>query len=96
MQKYAKVRSTAEKVLPLELDEYHVTVNNGISEIHEPAKEDDPSSGFNGWEIEEQIIYDKDEYIVILSEKNAGLEQEATDLQIALVDVYEMAMGLDA
>lgn len=96
MQKYAKVRSTAKTVLPLEMDEYHAIVNNGISEIHEPAKEDDPSSGFDGWEIEEQIIYDKDEYIAFLSEKNAGLEQEATDLQMALVDVYEIAMGLQA
>lgn len=92
MQKYAKVRSTAKTVLPLELDEYHVTVNNGISEIHEPAKEEDPSSGFDGWEIEEQIIYDKDEYIVLLSERNSSLEQQATDLQMALVDVYEMML----
>lgn len=92
MQKYAKVRSTAKTVLPLELDEYHVTVNNGISEIHEPAKEEDPSSGFDGWEIEEQIIYDKDEYIALLSERNSSLEQQATDLQMALVDVYEMML----
>lgn len=92
MQKYAKVRSTAKTVLPLELDEYHVTVNNGISEIHEPAKEEDPSSGFDGWEIEEQIIYDKDEYITLLSERNSSLEQQTTDLQMAIVDVYEMML----
>lgn len=92
MQTLKKVRSTAENVLPLELDEYHVIINNGISEIHEPAKEGDPSSGFDGWEIEEQIIYDKDEYIAYLTQKNSSLEKQATDLQLALVDVYEMML----
>lgn len=92
MEKFTKVRSTAASVLPLEQDEYHVIINTGISEIHELAKEDDPSSGFDGWEIEEQTIFTKDEYIAYLTEKNNSLEKQATDLQLALVDVYEAAL----
>lgn len=36
------------------------------------------------------VEYDKDEYIKIISEKNEELEQQMTDTQIALCDVYEM------
>ena len=39
MQKFANVRTTAESVKPLEIDDYHVYVNTGIKEIHEEAKE---------------------------------------------------------
>ncbi len=92
MQKFTSVRSTAPEVLPLEQDEYHVIINNGIKEIHEAGSEEDPTTGFDGWEIEEQIIYTKDEYIQLLTEQNASLEEQTTSLQLALVDVYEMML----
>lgn len=92
MQKYVKVRSTAPEVLPLEIDEYHVILNNGITEIHEAPSEDGMEGGFDGWEIDEQIIYDKDEYIKVITEKSNSLEEQATNLQLALVDVYEMML----
>ncbi len=76
----------------MEVDEYHVVLNNGITEIHEEPKDGEMESGFNGWEIAEQIIYDKDEYIKVISEKNSSLEQQATDLQLALTEVYEMML----
>lgn len=94
MQKFAKVRSTAETVQELEINESSVIVNNGITEIHEAGTEADPSSGFDGWEIAEQIIYDKDEYIKVISEKNASLEEETTNLQIALTEVYEQMLSI--
>ena len=90
MQKFVNVRSTATEVLPMETDEYHVIINNGITEIHEPATEEDPNYGFDGFEIEEQLVYEKDEYIKLMAETNAKQETEATSLQLALVDVYEM------
>ena len=37
-----------------------------------------------------EVQYDKDEYIQIMSEKNAALEAEITSTQLALCDVYEM------
>lgn len=84
------------KVKPLEIDDYHVYVNTGIKEIHEEVKEGDLSSGFDGFEIETQEIYEKDEYIQLMAEKNSSLEEQATDLQLALADVYEQMLGLSA
>ena len=92
MQKFVNVRTTAESVKPLEIDDYHVYVNTGIKE----AKEGDLSSGFDGFEIETQEIYEKDEYIQLIAEKNSSLEEQATDLQLALADVYEQMLGLSA
>lgn len=90
MQKYVKVRSTAPEVLPLEIDEYHVTLNNGITEIHEAPSEEGMDGGFDGWEIAEQIIYDKDEYIKVITEKSRSLDEQVTAAQMALVELYEM------
>lgn len=67
-----------------------------IKEINEEAKEGDLSSGFDGFEIETQEIYEKDEYIQLIAEKNSSLEEQATDLQLALADVYEQMLGLSA
>lgn len=92
MQKFVKVRSTAEEVQAVEINESTVIVNNGITEVHDAGTKEDPSSGFDGWEIAEQIIYEKDEYIKVISDKNAMLEQETTNLQIALTEVYEMML----
>lgn len=92
MQRYVNVRSTAETVDSLEIDEYHVTINNGITEIHEEATEDELGGGFVGWEIKEQLIYEKNEYIKVIAEKNSSLETQATDMQIALTEVYEMML----
>lgn len=92
MQKYVKVRSTAKEVLPLEIDEYHVILNSGITEIHEPPSDDEMDGGFDGWEIAEQIIYDKDEYIRVITEKSNSLEEQVTSSQMALVELYEMML----
>lgn len=39
------------------------------------------------------IQYTKDEYIKLIDEKNAELEEQLTDTQLALCDVYEMMGG---
>ena len=92
MQKFTKVRSTAETVQELEIHENSVIVNKGIKEIHESGTETDPNSGFDGWEIAEHIIYSKDEYIKVISDQNASLGEETTNLQIALTEVYEQML----
>ncbi len=92
MQKFENVRSTAESVQEIEINDYFVILNNGITEVHEEAA-DEFDMGFDGWEIAEQIIYDKDEYMKILLEKNSSLEQEVTDLQTALAEVYEQVIN---
>ena len=73
MQRFVKVRSTAPQVDPIEIDEYNVYVNNGISEIHEDPSEEEMAGGFDGFELEEQIIYEKDEYIALISQENTEL-----------------------
>lgn len=93
MQKFTKVRSTAKSVQDLEIYDNSVIVNNGVTEIHEAGAEGDPSSGFNGWEIAERIIYGKDEYIKVISDKNSSLEKETTNLQIALTELYEQMLN---
>lgn len=85
MQKYVKIRSSAEKVLPLEIDEYHVIVNNGITEIHEKPSSEDMEGGFDGWEIAEQIIYDKDEYIALISLESAELTEAVTNILTEII-----------
>lgn len=93
MQKYTKVKSTAKTVQELEINENSVIVNKGITEIHEAGTDEDPSLRVDGWEIDEQIIYSKDEYIKLISEKNASLEEETTNLQLALTELYEQMIG---
>ena len=49
----------------------------------------DGQPGFTGYEFD-LIEYDKDEYIKIQAEKNADLENEITQAQIAMCEIYEM------
>ena len=39
------------------------------------------------------VQYSKDEYLALMDEKNAALEEQLTDTQLALCDVYEMIGG---
>lgn len=86
MKDYGRTRSTVrpeEKVI----DEFSVWVASDIKEVSEPGIDD--QEGFIGFEYN-LVQYDKDEYIKMIDEKNASLEQQMTDTQIALCDVYEM------
>ncbi len=83
---YGTQRSTV-KPLELELTETKVFVASNISPVDEPGTEDQP--GFTGYEFD-LVEYNKDEYIKIQAEKNASLEQQVTDTQLALCEVYEL------
>lgn len=85
MKDYGKVRSTVrpeEKVI----DEFSVWIASDIQGITEAGIDD--QEGFTGFEYN-LVQYDKDEYIKLIDDKNADLEQQMTDTQIALCDVYE-------
>lgn len=73
---------TRSAVRPAEkvVDEYSVWVNTNIKETA------------GGWEYH-MAQYSKDEYLALMDEKNAALEEQLTDTQIALCDVYEMIGG---
>ena len=69
------------------IDEYSVWVHSNIKEVSEPGMDD--QEGFTGYEFN-MIQYDKDEYILMISEKNQQLEQQVTNTQLALCEVYEL------
>ena len=83
---YGKQKSTVRPE-ELELTETKVFVNSNITEVNEDETDGQP--GFTGYEFD-LIEYTKDEYIKIQAEKNVALEQQVTDTQFALCDVYEM------
>lgn len=83
---YGTQQSTV-KPLELELTETKVFIASNITPVDEPGTEDQP--GFTGYKFE-LVEYDKDEYIKIQAEKNAALEQQVTDTQLALCEVYEL------
>ena len=47
------------------------------------------NQSFDGYEFN-MTQYEKDEYILMMSEKNVSLEKQVTDTQLALCEVYEM------
>jgi hypothetical protein len=85
MKDFGKTRSTV-KPDAVVIDDNSVWVHSDIQEVHESIGED---QSFDGYEFS-MIQYDKDEYILMMAEKNASLEKQVTDTQLALCDVYEM------
>lgn len=83
---YGKQKSTV-KPDELELTESKVFVSSNITEVNESGTDEQP--GFTGYEFD-LIEYDKDEYIKIQAEKNATLEDEITQAQVAMCEIYEM------
>lgn len=84
MKNYGLQRSTVEPK-PVEITESKVFVATDIEQVTLTMDEQEVQEyQFN------LVEYDKDEYIKIISEKNEELEQQMTDTQLALCDVYEM------
>lgn len=86
MQQYGKVRSTQQPETQV-IDEYSVWVAENITPVSEPGT--DEQEGFVGYEYD-LTQYTKDEYIKMIDDKNAALETQVTDTQLALCEVYEM------
>lgn len=62
-------------------------VVEGQREVKENVGEDNE---FIGYEVATETEYTKDEYIQLVSAKNTALENEITNTQIALTEVYEL------
>ena len=84
MKDYGTVRSTA-RPNPLVVDEFSAWVNTNIIEVSENVGE---QNEFIGFEFN-QVQYEKDEYIKMMSEQNLSLKAQLTDTQLALVEIYE-------
>lgn len=84
MKNYGLQRSAVEPKA-VEITESKVFVATNIEQVTVTMDEQEVQEyQFN------LLEYDKDEYIKIISEKNEELEQQMTDTQLALCDVYEM------
>lgn len=83
---YGKQRSTV-KPDGLEITETKVFVYSDIEEVNESGSGEQP--GFSGYEFN-LTEYNKDEYIKIQAEKNTDLENEITQAQLAMCEIYEM------
>ena len=77
MVDYGKQRSTV-KPEPMVFDENSVWVYSNITHVEETVGEE----VFSGWEFN-MVQYTKDEYI-------SKLDNQLTDTQLALVEVYEL------
>lgn len=83
---YGKVRSTVKPESKV-IDEYSVWINTEIQEV-EVNFEDNIHTEYEF----NQIRYSKNEYIEMIDNRNAQLESQVTDTQLALVEVYEMML----
>lgn len=79
------VFGSAEQAVPLVIGKDTVYVHSDIQQILEDKDGKPVTNLFQYHEIQ----YDKDEYIKLLSEKNDSLEQQLTDTQLALCEIYE-------
>lgn len=86
MKQYGTQRSTV-KPEDVEITESKVFNYENITEIKVKNPESDDEVTMYEFTLTE---YDKDEYIRIQAEKNASLEEQMTQTQVALCDVYEM------
>lgn len=83
------VQST-ERPSDVDIRETKVFVASDIKEVHEKKTDEQPSFDGYSYNLKE---YDKDEYIKSIQAKNAELEDETTQVQVALTEVYEMIGG---
>ncbi|MCR1987875.1 hypothetical protein NSB24_16805 [Blautia coccoides] len=86
MKQYGTQRSTV-KPEDVEITESRVFSYEDITEIKVKNPESDDEVTMYEFTLTE---YDKDEYIRIQAEKNASLEEQMTQTQVALCNVYEM------
>lgn len=86
MKQYGTQRSTV-KPENVEITESRVFRYEDITEIKVKNPESDDEVTMYEFTLTE---YDKDEYIRIQAEKNTSLEEQMTQTQVALCDVYEM------
>lgn len=69
------------------IDDYSVWVAENITTVTEAGTDEQP--GFTGYEYD-LTQYTKDEYIKMIDDKNASLEDQMTQAQEAMCEIYEM------
>lgn len=87
MKVYPETRSKVQPDTKV-IDDYSVWIATNIRSISEPGVSDIGDSGFEGYEYT-LTQYDKDEYIKMMDDKSAALEETLNDTQLALTTLYE-------
>jgi len=82
------VQGSVAQAVPLIVGKDTVYVHTNIERLP-PNDEHDETERYQYHEIQ----YDKDEYIHYMNEKIALTEQQLTDTQLALCEVYQMIGG---
>ena len=88
MKEYGKVRSTKQPEQKV-IDDYSVWIAENITPVTEAGTDEQP--GFTGYEYD-LTQYTKDEYIKMIDDRNASLEDQMTQAQEAMCEIYEMMM----
>lgn len=86
MKEYGKVRSTKQPEQKV-IDDYSVWVAANITPVTEAGTDEQP--GFTGYEYD-LTQYTKDEYIKMIDDRNTSLEDQMTQAQEAMCEIYEM------
>ena len=92
MKKYGKVRSTKQPEQKV-IDDYSVWIAENITPVTEAGTDEQP--GFTGYEYD-LTQYTKDEYIKMIDDRNASLEDQMTQAQEAMCEIYEMMANIYA
>ena len=85
MKDYGRVRSCV-KPESVVIDDFSVWQHTDIQEVSENIGEENE---FVGYEFN-MIQYGKDEFILKQATENAAIQQQITDTQLALCEVYEL------
>ena len=88
MKEIKNVQGSLEQAQPLIIGKTTVYVHSNIVQ----AKDEDGNI-IEDLYVYDEIQYTKDEYIKIMADKNIKLEQEITETQMALCDIYEAIQG---
>lgn len=79
------IQGSKEQAVPLIVGKDTVYVHTDIEQV---LKDHEGNSVENLFKFHE-VQYDKDEYIKIMTEQNQTIETKLTDVQLALVELYE-------
>lgn len=86
MKEIGTVRSTQQPEQKV-IDDYSVWVASNIKQVSEPGTDEMP--GFEGYEYD-LTQYSKDEYIKMIDDKNTSLDEQITQAQEAMCEIYEL------
>jgi len=90
MKDYGIVHGGSAQAIPLIIGKDTVYVHTNIVKIVPDPNDEFAQADLYSYN---EIQYDKDEYIGLISKKNDDLETQVTDAQIALTDIYETILG---